>query len=74
MIPDDTHFTVGKTTFLQGENQTHPCSALRPASLARTPGNWPRKMMGYLRELTINGLKDGKPMMIWTAHCLSAMV
>jgi len=31
-------------------------------------------MMGYLRELTINGLKDGKPMMIWTAHCLSAMV
>lgn len=27
----------------------------------------------YLRELTITGLMDEKPMMIWAAHYLSAM-
>ena len=29
--------------------------------------------MGYVRELTIVGLMDEKPMMIWAAHYLSAM-
>ena len=31
------------------------------------------KLMGYVRELTITGLMDEKPMMIWAAHYLSAM-
>ncbi len=29
--------------------------------------------MGYVRELTITGLMDEKPMMVWAAHYLSAM-
>ncbi len=29
--------------------------------------------MGYVRELTIIGLMDVKPMMIWVSHYLSAM-
>ncbi|EJN37892.1 hypothetical protein PMI38_02623 [Pseudomonas sp. GM84] len=29
--------------------------------------------MGYVRELTIIGLMDEKPMMIWAAHYLSAL-
>lgn len=32
------------------------------------------ELMGYVRELTIIGLMDEKPMMIWAAHYLSAMV
>ncbi|WP_051098720.1 DUF3077 domain-containing protein [Pseudomonas sp. 10-1B] len=31
------------------------------------------ELMGYVRELTITGLMDEKPMMIWAAHYLSAM-
>ena len=29
--------------------------------------------MGYVRELTIIGLMEEKPMMIWAAHYLSAL-
>ncbi|MFK3818308.1 DUF3077 domain-containing protein [Pseudomonas sp. NPDC089407] len=29
--------------------------------------------MGYVRELTIVGLMDEKPMMIWAAHYLAAL-
>ncbi|WP_144173739.1 DUF3077 domain-containing protein [Pseudomonas sp. Kh13] len=52
MTTEDTQFTVGKTTFYQGENGTHPLFRI---------------------ELTITGLMDEKPMMIWAAHYLSAM-
>ncbi|MDD2134185.1 DUF3077 domain-containing protein [Pseudomonas kurunegalensis] len=31
------------------------------------------ELMGYVRELTITGLMDEEPMMIWAAHYLSAM-
>ncbi|WP_052261049.1 DUF3077 domain-containing protein [Pseudomonas sp. C5pp] len=31
------------------------------------------ELMGYVRELTIVGLMDEKPMMIWAAHYLSAL-
>ncbi|MBF8670764.1 DUF3077 domain-containing protein [Pseudomonas putida] len=31
------------------------------------------ELMGYVRELTITGLMEEKPMMIWAAHYLSAM-
>ncbi|POF91802.1 hypothetical protein BGP83_03555 [Pseudomonas putida] len=31
------------------------------------------ELMGYVRELTITGLMDEKPMMIWAAHYPSAM-
>jgi len=41
MATKATHFTVGKTTFYQGENHTPLCSASNPASPARTPANKP---------------------------------
>ena len=39
MATEETKFTPGKTTFYQGDNQTHPSSASNPASLAKAPAN-----------------------------------
>jgi len=51
MTTDNTHFTVGKTTFFQGENQTHPALASSPASrLLHRPVEILR-IMQYLWEL-----------------------
>ena len=32
MATEETSFTVGKTTFYQGENQTHPLFRVEPGS------------------------------------------
>lgn len=47
MTTEDTQFTVGKTTFYQGENGTHPLFRIEPGIPCRDA-----------RELTITGLMD----------------
>jgi len=73
MTTEDTQFTVGKTTFYQGENGTHPLFRIEPGIPCRDAREQSSELMGYVRELTITGLMDEKPMMIWAAHYLSAM-
>jgi len=73
MNRDDTHFTVGKTTFFQGENQTHSLFRIEPGIPCQNAREQASELMGYVRELTITGLMDEKPMMIWAAHYLSAL-
>ncbi|MNZ77115.1 hypothetical protein D3C78_956400 [compost metagenome] len=73
MTTEDTQFTVGKTTFYQGENGTHPLFRIEPGIPCRDAREQSPELMGYVRELTITGLMDEKPMMIWAAHYLSAM-
>jgi len=70
MTTEDTQFTVGKTTFYQGENGTHPLFRIEPGIPCRDAREQSSELMG---ELTITGLMDEKPMMIWAAHYLSAM-
>ena len=73
MTTEDTQFTVGKTTFYQGENSTHPLFRIEPGIPCRDAREQSSELMGYVRELTITGLMEEKPMMIWAAHYLSAM-
>lgn len=73
MTTDDTQFTVGKTTFFQGEHQTHPLFRIEPGIPCRDAREQASELMGHVRELTIIGLMDEKPMMIWASHYLSAM-
>lgn len=65
--------TVGKTTFYQGENQTHPLFRIEAGIPCKSAREQASELMGYVRELTIVGLMDEKPMMIWAAHYLSAL-
>ncbi|WP_296235239.1 DUF3077 domain-containing protein [Pseudomonas sp. UBA4617] len=73
MTTEDTQFTVGKTTFYQGENGTHPLFCIGPGIPCRDAREQSSELMGYVRELTITGLMDEKPMMICAGHYLSAM-
>ena len=73
MTTENTQFTVGKTTFYQGENGTHPLFRIEPGIPCRYAREQSSELMGYVRELTITGLMDEKPMMIWAAHYLGAM-
>ena len=41
MTTEENKFTVGKTTFYQGEDQSHPLFRIEPGFLARAPANKP---------------------------------
>lgn len=73
MTTEDTQFTIGKTTFCQGENGTHALFRIEPGIPCRDAREQSSELMGYVRELTIIGLTEERPMMIWAAHYLSAM-
>ncbi|MFJ4153354.1 DUF3077 domain-containing protein [Pseudomonas sp. NPDC089752] len=72
-MTDDIKFTVGKTTFFQGENQTHPLYRIEAGIPCQDAREQASALMGYVRELTVIGVMDEKPMMIWAAHYLSAL-
>ena len=57
---------------LNNDNRRHP-SRIEPGIPCRDAREQSSELMGYVRELTITGLMDEKPMMIWAAHYLSAM-
>ncbi|MFK0033921.1 DUF3077 domain-containing protein [Pseudomonas monteilii] len=73
MTDSNENTTVGKTTFYQGENQTHPLFRIEAGIPCQNAREQASELMGYVRELTIVGLMDEKPMMIWAAHYLSAL-
>ena len=73
MNRDDTHFTVGKTTFFQGENHTHPLFRIEPGIPCQDAREQASELMGYVRDMTIAGLMDDNPQLIWASHYLSAL-
>ncbi|MFJ4344329.1 DUF3077 domain-containing protein [Pseudomonas sp. NPDC089401] len=73
MTTEDTHFTVGKTTFFQGENQTHPLFRIEAGIPCQHAREQASELMGYVRNMTITGVMDEKPELIWAAHYLSAL-
>jgi len=73
MTTEDTQCTVGKTFFFQGENQTHPLFRIEAGIPCQNAREQASELMGYARDLTIDGLMEDKPKLIWAAHYLCAL-
>jgi len=73
MTTEDTNCTVGKTIFFQVENQTHPLFRIEPGIPCQNAREQASELMGYARDLTIDGLMEDKPKLIWAAHYLCAL-
>ena len=73
MTTEDTNCTVGKTIFFQGENQTHRLFRIEPGIPCQNAREQASELMGYARDLTIDGLMEDKPQLIWAAHYLCAL-
>ncbi|MFJ4347788.1 DUF3077 domain-containing protein [Pseudomonas sp. NPDC089401] len=73
MTTDDTKLTVGKTTFYQGENQTHPLFRIEAGIPCQHAREQASELMGYARDLSLDGLMEDKPQLIWASHYLCAM-
>lgn len=65
--------TVGKTRFFQGEHQTHPLFRIEPGIPCTAAREQASELMGYVRDMTITGLMDDKPQLIWASYYLSAL-
>ena len=73
MDAGETNFTVGKTTFYQGEHQTHPLFRIEPGIPCQSAREQASDLMGYARDLSIDGLMEDKPQLLWASHYLCAM-
>ena len=73
MTAEDTQCTVGKTIYCQGENQTHPLFRIEAGIPCQNAREQASELMGYARDLTIDGLMEDKPKLIWAAHYLCAL-
>ncbi|WP_261943514.1 DUF3077 domain-containing protein [Pseudomonas sp. LRP2-20] len=63
---------AGKTTSYQGDNQIHPLFRIEPGISCQSAREQASKLMGYVRDLTIDGLMEDKPQLLWASHHLSA--
>ncbi|WP_028695104.1 DUF3077 domain-containing protein [Pseudomonas cremoricolorata] len=68
-----TECTVGQTAFCQGENHTNPLFRIEPGIPCRHAREQASELLDYARYLTIEGLMEDKPKMIWASHYLCAM-
>ncbi|UXH40331.1 DUF3077 domain-containing protein [Pseudomonas promysalinigenes] len=73
MTRDDTKTTVGKKFIHQGEDYTHPLFCIAPGIPCQSAREQASELMGYVRDLTIDGLMDNKPQLLWASHYLSAL-
>ena len=73
MAIEETPVTVGKTTFYQGENQTHPLFRIEPGIPCQNAREQASELMGYARDLSIDGLMEDKPLLLWASHYLCAL-
>lgn len=61
MANEETPLTVGKTTFYQGQNQTHPLFRIEPGIPCDYAREKASELMGYARDLSLDGLLEDKP-------------
>ncbi|BDM24930.1 DUF3077 domain-containing protein [Pseudomonas sp. LRP2-20] len=73
MPTEENRFTVGQTTFFQGENQTHPLFRIEAGIPCRAAREQASELMGYARDLSIDGLMEDKPQLLWASHYLCAL-
>jgi len=65
--------TVGKTKFFQGEKNPQPLFCIEPGIPCQAAREQASELMGCVRDLTIAGLMDDNPQLIWASHYLSAL-
>ena len=73
MTTDDTKTTVGKTRFYQGEKKTQPLFCIEPGISCQDAREQASELMGVVRDLTITGVMEDNPQLIWASHYLSAL-
>ncbi|MFK0314498.1 DUF3077 domain-containing protein [Pseudomonas sp. NPDC090233] len=74
-MPTDTptiKTTAGKTKFYQGENK-QPLFCIEPGIPCQEARDQASELMGCVRDLTIAGLMDDNPQLIWATYYLSAL-
>ncbi|MFK5733540.1 DUF3077 domain-containing protein [Pseudomonas urmiensis] len=65
--------TVGKTKFYQGEGLTQPLFCIEPGIPCQHAREQASELMGCVRDLTITGVMEDNPQLIWASHYLSAL-
>ncbi len=65
--------TIGKTQFYQGEDQTQPLFCISPGIPCEYAREQASELLGYVRDLTIAGVMEEQPQLIWASHYLSAL-
>ncbi|MFJ4111583.1 DUF3077 domain-containing protein [Pseudomonas sp. NPDC089758] len=73
MATEESNFTVGRTIFYQGENQNHPLFRIEPRIPCQSAREQASELMGYARDLSIDGLMEDKPQLLWASHYLCAL-
>ncbi|MEN5109987.1 DUF3077 domain-containing protein [Pseudomonas sp. TWI672] len=75
MPKDDTseYTTPGKTMFYQAEGQTQPLFCIAPGIPCQDAREQASELMGCVRDLTITGLMEENPQLIWASYYLSAL-
>jgi len=59
--------------FYQGENKTHALFCIASGIPCQDAREQASELKGYVRDLTIDGLMDNKPQLLWASHYLSAL-
>ena len=70
---NDSKTTVGKTKFYQGEGHTQPLFCVASGIPCQHAHEQASELMGYVRDLTLNGLMEEDSSSLWAAHYLSAL-
>ncbi|GLH31762.1 MULTISPECIES: DUF3077 domain-containing protein [Pseudomonas] len=65
--------TPGKTMFYQAEGQTQPLFCIAPGIPCQNAREQASELMGCVRDLTITGLMEDSPQLIWASYYLSAL-
>ncbi|UVL88580.1 DUF3077 domain-containing protein [Pseudomonas sichuanensis] len=75
MNTDDTtpRTTAGKTKFYQGEGMTAPLFCIEPGIPCQHARDQASELMGCVRDLTIAGIMEEKPQLLWASYYLSAL-
>ncbi|MFJ9992261.1 DUF3077 domain-containing protein [Pseudomonas machongensis] len=75
MITDDPtlKITVGQTKFYQGEGMTQPLFCIEPGISCQHAREQASELMGYVRDMTLSGVMDNNPQLVWASHYLSAL-
>ncbi|WP_145127947.1 DUF3077 domain-containing protein [Pseudomonas sp. URMO17WK12:I11] len=73
MSGEETKVTVGQTTFYQGTDQTSPLFRIEPGIPCEMAREQASELMGYARDMTLDGLMENKQHLIWASHYLCAM-
>ncbi|MFK3775580.1 DUF3077 domain-containing protein [Pseudomonas sp. NPDC089406] len=73
MTTDTPHTTPGKTRFSQGESNPQPLFRIEPGIPCNHVREQASELMGYVSHLTLVGVMDEDPKMVWAAHYLSAL-